>query len=108
VRESSTKLCFVNAGLVLAVLRSLSLFGTLGSVTLPPRGLFFGLQLEKMCPVLSGDEHDRFVARTYECDWTVACLDLVGERADRVGVVQWFTSHDLSMAQVGAGAVPRP
>lgn len=39
----------------------------------------------------------------YECDWTAVCLDPVGEGADRVGVVQWFTSHDPSVAQVGAG-----
>ena len=43
----------------------------------------------------------------YECDWTAACLDLAGEGADRVGVVQWFTSHGPSMAQVAAGGVPR-
>jgi hypothetical protein len=40
----------------------------------------------------------------YECDWTAACLDLVGEGADRVGVVQWFTSHG---PKCGAGRCRR-
>ena len=83
VHESSAELRFVDAGLVLAVFRGFSVLGALGSVTSPPRGLF-GLQLEKMRPVLGGDEYDRFVARTYECDWTLARLHFVGERADRI------------------------
>jgi hypothetical protein len=101
MRESLAELCFVNAGLVLTVLSGISVLGALGSVTSPPRGLFLGLQLEKMCPVLGGDEHDRHMARTYEYDWTIARFYLIGEGADRIGVVQWLTSHTQSMAQVG-------
>ena len=45
--------------------------------------------------------------RTHQRNWTVAGLNLVGERTDRVGVVQWFESHDPSMAQIGASQQSR-
>jgi hypothetical protein len=102
VPEPATELGLVDAGLIVAVRRgNFSTLDALGGITPPPRGLLLGLQLEKMCPLLGGHEHHRRVARTHQRNWTVAGLNLVGERTDRVGVVQWFEPHALSMAQIG-------
>ncbi len=101
MRETAAELRLVDARTVLAVSRCLSLLGALGGVTPPPRGLLLGFQREEVCPALGGYEHDRLMARTYQCDWAVARLDLVGERPNRIGVVQWLTPHESSMAQTG-------
>ena len=49
--------------------------------------------------MLGGYEHDGQVTRTHQRNRTVAGFDLVGDWADRVGIVQRFASHDQSMAQ---------
>jgi len=101
----AAELRLVDAGPVLAVLRCLTLLGALGGVTPPPRGLLFRFQREEVCPAFGGYEHDGLVARTYQCDWTAASLDLVGERTDRIRVVQWFATHEPSMAQAGRWSI---
>jgi len=76
-----------------------SLLGALGGVTPPPGRLLLRCRPEKVCQRSADTSTTGWWPRAHQCDWTVAGLDLVGERADRV-VVQWFTA-EASMTQAG-------